>query len=532
MSASTVTPVAYDVLVVGAGPSGLTTAISAARHGASVLVVDRHRGTSVFPKATGVRPRSMEILRTWGLEERFRASHQDVRVAMAISMSLVDPHQQEVSLGAPEPEVLAQVSPSSFAVSAQDELEPVLLDHLLSIGATVRFETELVDLLPDDDGQVARLQGVGAGPGSSYDVHARYVVGADGAESNVRRLAGIGVRHLGTEGNHLAMLFRADLAERIIGRRYALHMVTTPTGPAIFVPSGVRSLGARPGVAPGAGRDRSSPGPMPAPSRRSATDAGMPDLDVELLGVFPWSFGAAVATAMRAGRRLPRGRRRPPDHAQRRDRHEHRDRRRPQPRLEAGLGGPWLGRRGTAGQLRRGALPGGAGQRAGLPARPRGPTPPETSARTSVSCTRRPRFFGTAQRQRHLLASRASTGSPAPFRGRARPTPGFSRADTASPPWTCSTDGSPSSPAAAVDRSSAIRDLAAVDAPAAVVTVGRDVSDTWCELERAYRLGETDAVLVRPDGHIAWRSSASTADLRTALRTALGRAPVTTPSLV
>ena len=227
MSVSTVTPVAYDVLVVGAGPSGLTTAISAARHGASVLVVDRHRGTSVFPKATGIRPRSMEILRTWGLEEGLHASHQDVRVAMAISTSLVDPHQQEISLGAPEPDVLTRVSPSAFAISAQDELEPVLLDHLLSSGATVRFGTELVDLVRRHDGHLVRLQRPQEGPGTSYDVHARYVVGADGSDSTVRRLAGVGVRTLGNEGNHLAILFEADLAERIVGRRYALHMAMT-----------------------------------------------------------------------------------------------------------------------------------------------------------------------------------------------------------------------------------------------------------------------------------------------------------------
>ena len=84
----------------------------------------------------------------------------------------------------------------------------------------------------------------------------------------------------------------------------------------------------------------------------------------------------------------------------------------------------------------------------------------------------------------------------------------------------------------AVERSSAVRDLAEVGVPAAVVTVGLDVSDTWGELEHTYRLGENDAVLVRPDGHIAWRSSVSTPDLRTALRAVLGHAAVTTPSLL
>jgi len=56
-----------DVLVVGAGPAGLATALSAARHGARVVVVERHPGTSVHPRATALTTRTMEILRGWGL---------------------------------------------------------------------------------------------------------------------------------------------------------------------------------------------------------------------------------------------------------------------------------------------------------------------------------------------------------------------------------------------------------------------------------------------------------------------------------
>jgi putative polyketide hydroxylase len=55
----------YDVLVIGAGPSGLATAIAAARSGARVLLVEKHPEVSIFPKATGIRGRSMEIIRSW-----------------------------------------------------------------------------------------------------------------------------------------------------------------------------------------------------------------------------------------------------------------------------------------------------------------------------------------------------------------------------------------------------------------------------------------------------------------------------------
>jgi putative polyketide hydroxylase len=66
----------YDVVVVGAGPSGLTTAVALARAGTSVLVVEKHRGLSRFPKATGLRPRTMEIVRSWGLEDAVLAASE------------------------------------------------------------------------------------------------------------------------------------------------------------------------------------------------------------------------------------------------------------------------------------------------------------------------------------------------------------------------------------------------------------------------------------------------------------------------
>ena len=181
--------ISYDVVVVGAGPSGLATAVAATRAGARVLVVERHQSTSTFPKATGVRPRTMEILRSWGLEHEVWAGGADLRLAAAVSATLADRQQQDFSLGIPQPETLAVLSPSVTAISPQDHLEPVLLAHLRSLGGDVRFHTELVGLDQHDEGVSVRVRAVD--DGAEERIEARYVVGADGAGSAVRRTAGI-----------------------------------------------------------------------------------------------------------------------------------------------------------------------------------------------------------------------------------------------------------------------------------------------------------------------------------------------------
>src|SRR5690242_7970286 len=77
-----------QVLVVGAGPAGLATAITAIRNGARALVVERHRSTSIYPRATGVHLRTVELLRSWGLHRELRALDERVRPLRSVSPTL------------------------------------------------------------------------------------------------------------------------------------------------------------------------------------------------------------------------------------------------------------------------------------------------------------------------------------------------------------------------------------------------------------------------------------------------------------
>jgi 2-polyprenyl-6-methoxyphenol hydroxylase-like FAD-dependent oxidoreductase len=293
-------PDTVDVLVVGAGPSGLATAITLARQGVAALVVDRHAGVSIFPKSTALRSRAMELLRAWGLEPALRRLEQDLQPRVAASARLVDPPDSWQVWG-PPPELLSAVSPSPLSTSAQDQLEPILLDHARALGADARFSTEMTDLA--EESAAVRVVLRDRATGSEHRLRARFVVGADGADSAVRARVGIGVEQLGSRGHQVAVLFRADLAGRVGVPLSMAHALTAPGSEGLLFPSGADRWAYNVALA-------AVPGEQPATwstgrwVTRLRAAIGIPDLEIELERVFPWEYAAAVATNLRRGRVL------------------------------------------------------------------------------------------------------------------------------------------------------------------------------------------------------------------------------------
>jgi 2-polyprenyl-6-methoxyphenol hydroxylase-like FAD-dependent oxidoreductase len=171
-----------DVLVVGAGPTGLMLANQLVRRGVRTLIIDRHAGPSLETRALGVQARTLEIYSHLGIVNRalelgkrgtggniWADGQRRARVALSDAGEMVTPYPFLLVLG-------------------QDDNERILGDHLRELGSSVQWNTELVSLTQQADSVTAALK---LPDGSQRNITAAWVAGCDGARSSVRESSGI-----------------------------------------------------------------------------------------------------------------------------------------------------------------------------------------------------------------------------------------------------------------------------------------------------------------------------------------------------
>ncbi|HEY7208421.1 MAG TPA: FAD-dependent monooxygenase [Gaiellaceae bacterium] len=287
----------FQVVVVGAGPGGLATAIELGSYGIATLVVDRRSATSRLPRATVASTGTMELLRRWGLEKAARERSLDVEWQAWECETLAAADQgRAIDVGLPTREQASLVSPSSPACLPQDDLEPLLERHLPSF-PSLRLErgVELVALEQARDEPLLTL----AGPGRlRRQVRARFVVGADGVRSTVRRQLGIPTE--GSEGLEMRMsiLFRAPLWNLAGAFRNVIYFLSGAQEGRSLIPAGKpdRWVLAMPLD------DDDGRAPTPSQARQWIRQAaGDPGLPIELERSLPVVFGTGLAERFRAG---------------------------------------------------------------------------------------------------------------------------------------------------------------------------------------------------------------------------------------
>jgi putative polyketide hydroxylase len=284
-----------DVLVVGAGPAGLTAAAALRRYGVEVLVVERKARLSLHPRATVISTRSMELLRSWGLEDEIRAGGDpDVGWLGLVTETLASaPRGETVALGLPTKEQAAVLSPTAPLCAPQDHTETVLLGYARSLGAEVEFGREVLRVDVADDGAEALVR-----DGDRIRiVSARYVIGADGAHSVVRSALGIEMDGPGpVESLSVSAAFSAPLWELVGEPRYGLYPIVHPEVPSAFVPSGRGDEWVF-----GVGADlveRSNDAEM---TRLMRLAAGVEDLEPRIHRITTFRFAGEIADRFAAG---------------------------------------------------------------------------------------------------------------------------------------------------------------------------------------------------------------------------------------
>src|SRR5688572_3714908 len=144
------------VLIVGGSLNGLTMALLLAHQGVPCMVIERHRGTTVQYKFSGISPRSMEIYSSLGIAEQIRGhrtgDQKSGEIARATNLASEDVQFQ----GKPWADT-ADLSAATAETCDQDRLEPILRKHAEQLGAQIRFGTELLDLEQDEHGVMARV---------------------------------------------------------------------------------------------------------------------------------------------------------------------------------------------------------------------------------------------------------------------------------------------------------------------------------------------------------------------------------------
>ena len=217
----TQTPTTFDVIVVGAGPVGMTAAALLGSGGATVLVLEKNTGTSDEPKAISIDDEALRTYASAGLDRRILST-----VVPGTGTRYYDAEGRAVfQAGAEVPYRLGYPFKNPFA---QPDLERLLLSALTDrTNVTVRFDSRLVGLVTDDLGATVDYETAG----SRHRANARFVLGADGGRSTVRALAGIELAGRSYDEDWLVI----DTLDDPHRERYGMHH-GDPRRPHVIVP--------------------------------------------------------------------------------------------------------------------------------------------------------------------------------------------------------------------------------------------------------------------------------------------------------
>ncbi|MFJ9808517.1 FAD-dependent oxidoreductase [Streptomyces sp. NPDC101158] len=284
------------VLIVGGSLVGLSTSLFLGRLGVPHTLVERHSGTSIHPRGRGNNVRTMELFRGAGVQQRIKeaASVLGANNGILQTPTLVGDAGEWLFKKIDSDGSLGRFSPAEWCLCSQNDLEPVLLESARELGADLRYSTELMSFEQDADGVTAQVKSRETGEHTT--IRADFLVAADGPRSPVRERLGIGQTGPGDLFHNVSITFVSrGLASYVGDRRFIICYLTNPEADGALLPvdNGERWVFHAPWH------------PERGETLEEFTDercrehirraVGVPDLDVEITGRAPWHAAERIA---------------------------------------------------------------------------------------------------------------------------------------------------------------------------------------------------------------------------------------------
>jgi 2-polyprenyl-6-methoxyphenol hydroxylase-like FAD-dependent oxidoreductase len=299
-------PAETPVLIVGGGPVGLALALDLGYRGVPSMLAERDPGTAtvLLAKANGLHERTMEMCRRWGIADRvaevgFPADHSgDTVYATALFGHLIGRTEIPATRDRPTPDS----TPEKRQRCPQYEFDPLLARAVQERGHTdLRYGHAFDRLEQDRDGVTAVLRD---GSGRAVQVRARYLVGCDGASSEVRRQLGIPFEGTLLDYSVSAMVRIPQMVIPAATRGGERYILISPDGAwCVFTSVDGRTMWR---ITLVGSQERVNPDNIDVPAAiRQAI--GRDDVAFEVLRVVPWRRSQCSATTYRQGRVLLAG---------------------------------------------------------------------------------------------------------------------------------------------------------------------------------------------------------------------------------
>jgi len=289
------------VLISGGGPVGLTTSLLLSQHGVRSLLVERHPSTAITPKARGINARTMEVFRQCGIEAAVReAGLAEGRLGLIVWTETLAGKEIERRVPGRATAKNMAMTPVKNCLCAQDDLEPVIRRFAEAAHpGELRFNTELTSFSQRPGAVTGTLTDRATAAETPFT--ARYLIAAEGAQSRIRRALGIQMAGEEKVYDSVNILFHADLTQWVAHRPSALYFVEQDDLRATFLTingrdrwgfliHGIKQYGWTP--------EDFTPDFCAELIRRGV---GVPELAIEVLGINPWEASAIVADRYRVG---------------------------------------------------------------------------------------------------------------------------------------------------------------------------------------------------------------------------------------